>query len=128
SSDLHHGARHRRRERTADVNRLAGGFAVEGDLNDLVFDVVSIVVHLELIENVRIERGGPSLTRAEKSAGIHDQHDSPRGRAGERVHVGEIHSGVEFHQRSVLVVRARQQAHAAGQGAGEGEGGGGGVG
>jgi hypothetical protein len=40
-----------------DVNRLAGGFAVEGDLNDLVFDVVSIVVHLELIQNVRIERG-----------------------------------------------------------------------
>ena len=79
-----HRTDNRRNQRTANFDGLAGARAFEQHLDDPVFSRVAGVVHLELIEQVRIERRRGRLCRRDETPAVQHECNAIGARAGER--------------------------------------------
>ena len=102
-----------RRDRSPDFHLLVGALAGEAHLDDPVFLGVAIVVDLELVEQVVVERALGrvlGLGRGEKSPGIHDQRDPARAGSGEGIHIGHVGLRVQLYERRVLVIGSDDKA------------------
>ena len=110
---VHHRAAHGRGDRAADLDRLGGAGAAERHLDDAVLLRVAGVVDLELVEDVRVERGARRLGRREERAAVRGRgRCGPAAAARERVDVAHVHRRVELDERIVLVVRRAPHADA----------------